>query len=437
MTYARELDRTVRLIRLDLFPGASRSEVLRALTSSQVRLRTTTENLETAGGQTAFVTTLLLVAELGASISVDITGAYTRLGAQPPLRGDKLDVALRDLSTRLIRPLSSDQTPDIEIVFGDTPATGDARFIRLEASDWASAVTGNLSGSRTVGQQPFGPAFAATAAAAEVFRSTMRTLAESGHAALSEHYLGPSRDVSLRFTPLERTGDVGVVDVISAGALSTAALYLLLRVPGLTGRMRFIDNDTAALDNLNRYLLFTRKVLGHSKVGVLADLCPLGLDAVPIQERITAETIGSLLPLADRVMVGVDHIPSRWLAQRYAHGWIGVAATSHFEAVVSEHDPTSACAGCLHPYDDDGEPTPIPTISFVSAFAGFSLAYRLLRVSQGHALADATVAYPFNLSAPRAVQAVPCAPHPKCPVGCVASMRRLALADSDHQPPAP
>ena len=40
--------------------------------------------------------------------------------------------------------------------------------------------------------------------------------------------------------------------------------------------------------------------------------------------------------LARRVAIGVDDIPSRWRAQRYAPGAVIVGATSHFEVVVSE-----------------------------------------------------------------------------------------------------
>lgn len=80
---------------------------------------------------------------------------------------------------------------------------------------------------------------------------------------------------------------------------------------------------------------------------------------------------------ADQVVVGVDDIPSRWFVQRNAPGWIGVGATSHDYVLVSEHLPVHPCAGCAHPEDDPSDGT-IPTIGFVSLWAGVVLTLRLL-----------------------------------------------------------
>jgi molybdopterin/thiamine biosynthesis adenylyltransferase len=250
----------------------------------------------------------------------------------------------------------------------------------------------------------------------------------SGAAALREHNLGEIRDVTVVVPRLELSGaQVGPVDVISAGALSTAMLYMLLRVPNISATLRVVDDDCAALENLNRYLLLKRDWIGRSKVDVLASYQLDRITIDPVAARLTETTAHELAPLAKRVVVGVDDIPSRWVAQRHSPGWVGVAATSHFETLVSEHNPDSACSGCLHPYTDDGPASPIPTISFVSALAGFLLAYRLVRAATGNARPDVTIAYPFNLGAERGIQTLPCAAHPKCPVQCRAS-RRMTTA---------
>ena len=78
-------------------------------------------------------------------------------------------------------------------------------------------------------------------------------------------------------------------------------------------------------------------------------------------------------PLAPSVLVGVDHIPSRWLVQEANPVWLAVGATEDFFASVSFHAPKLACAGCAHPeYSEVGGP--IPTIAFVSFIGGLMLA---------------------------------------------------------------
>lgn len=74
-------------------------------------------------------------------------------------------------------------------------------------------------------------------------------------------------------------------------------------------------------------------------------------------------------PLAPRVCVGVDDIPSRWAVQREWPNWLCVGATSHLEVRVSAHVAPGPCAGCAHPEDEE-LPGEIPTISFVSYWAG-------------------------------------------------------------------
>lgn len=425
------LDRTLRLVRFDLFPDSRDEAVLEALLSTRVRLRATADNILSGVGQTAFITTFMLLSELGISISLDIPEDVP-LDVQPPLVGTRLGKSIAD--SQHLRLLSDEGPPHIEVVFGDTKPTGECRALRVQAGDWFCCVTaGSATGQPLIGEGPFGAGLAGVAAAAEVFRCTMREFGRSsGQDALPEHYLGDALDVSLRLPTLDITNvALGNVDVVSAGALTTAALYLLLRIPQLSAHLRIFDDDVAALHNLNRYLLLTRKTVGQRKVDVLASFQREGVVVEPISTRLTERNIELFSPLAERVVVGVDDIPSRWVVQRHARDWVGVAATSHFETVVSEHVRDSACCGCLHPYDDEGPDVPIPTISFVSAFAGFLLAYRVVRSASGQQQADATLAYPFNLGADRAVQQIPCAAHPRCPVGCDAS-RRLLKTRSGH-----
>jgi hypothetical protein len=270
---------------------------------------------------------------------------------------------------------------------------------------------------------PFGALFGAAAAAAEDFRFVMQRLGEvTGSAPLREHPLEQSLPIIRSFEWFPWRGlDVGAIDSISGGALATAALYLLLRIPQLQMSLRIIDADVAARTNFNRYLLLFEELLGSSKVSALASFGGNEITIDGVERRFCDATLDELLPLAPRVLIGVDHIPSRWLAQTHAPAWLGIAATSHFEVVVSEHTPESPCAGCLHPHDPADDGGEIPTISFVSAFSGFLLAHRLLRSAEAGPTPSQTLAYPFNLGGEQPIWDLPLPARRDCPVGCEAS----------------
>jgi hypothetical protein len=91
-----------------------------------------------------------------------------------------------------------------------------------------------------------------------------------------------------------------------------------------------------------------------------------------------------LAPLAPRLLIGVDHIPSRWAAQSADPGWVCVGASSHDYVLVSAHPSGEPCAGCVHPRDEAaaGE---IPIISFVSFWVGLIQALELVaHAAAGH-----------------------------------------------------
>jgi hypothetical protein len=138
-------------------------------------------------------------------------------------------------------------------------------------------------------------------------------------------------------------------------------------------------------------------------------------------------TRDELLPLANTVGVGVDHVPSRWLVQSEEPGLLVVGATEGFEAYASYHRPEMACAGCLHPTAPPDEATRVvATISFVSFFAGFFQALLLAALASGQEPKGQVIrALPFGFSGP-VVSCTPLAPNPDCPVVCSAS--RLARA---------
>ena len=178
---------------------------------------------------------------------------------------------------------------------------------------------------------------------------------------------------------------LGPLDCVSGGAIIHATLFTLLHLSDIAADIRVIEPELLDLTNMNRYFLGRRSERGMQKIEVLSAWGRPGLHINGIAEAFSTETRDLLLPFAPRVLVGTDDIPARWAVQREWPEWIGVSATSHFLTVTSSHISGQPCTGCLHPYDDP-DTSPIPTVSFVSYWAGLLLAVRLLRHHLGHKL---------------------------------------------------
>jgi len=122
-------------------------------------------------------------------------------------------------------------------------------------------------------------------------------------------------------------------------------LYTLLRVPSISATIRIIEPDRLTLTNLNRYALARRSMLSLLKTEVLESLSTTRLQIAGCAMFFDDATAEDMYPLAARVLVGVDHIPSRWTAQRHAASkWVYVGSTSHDYVLVSAHPPGAACA---------------------------------------------------------------------------------------------
>jgi hypothetical protein len=430
MNPAVAIDRTVRLLQADLFPTLSTSELVSELTSTNVVLRADATNLMSPAGQTALLTSFIALAQMGIELTLDIPELEIAI-AQPPLRGDFLRQGLLDLGNDLILPPVTEATtsPQVTVLLGDTtpPSRPCGHVLRLGGGDWAARIRvgEQTAPPRFTGELPFGALLAGAACAAEVLRIiSARVAAKRGLPITDASFpLDTTKEVSLELPPLDLPRDiyVGALDFVSAGAITNACLFALLRVPGVLGSARVIDDDRADETNLNRYLLLRRSLLKAPKVDVLATYSTEGFKIEPVPCRLTEESITVIGPLRDRCLVGVDHIRSRWLAQRHCTGWLCVAGTDHFAAMASEHLPDMPCAGCLHPRDDGGGPTELPTISFVSSLAGTLQAYRLLAQAIGRDPAPPTYVACSNLASKRALTQLGLAANPTCPVGCAAS----------------
>ena len=434
MTPEHALDRTARLIRMDLFArGVSISQIIDGLQGTTVLIRADQANLSSPNGQTALCTLFSQIAMLGIGINLDIPDVPLLI-AQPPLKGTRLRAALLDYATDLIpgsRCGTGLRKIDLSFALGDT-ATDDLHVVRVTGGDWSCAIGPARQTPPRLwqGTWPVGPMLAATAAAPEALRiAVTRIAAAAGREPTKEFRTIPGLpariDLSSRAIPAGHL-DMGRVDIISGGAITNATIYALLRIPGLSGLLRVIEPEALDLTNLNRYPLARYSDLEQAKVSVLEGYSRDGLQISGIQGRFDDSWPSLLGGLAPRVLIGADQIPARWAVQRAAPPWLQVSGTSHFMTMSSSHHPEGPCAGCAHPKDERGD-DPIPTISFVSLWAGILQAVDLLNDISGQENAGFyTICSPFGLSGTRPLIRRKLKPTPNCPVACSAAQSRAA-----------
>jgi hypothetical protein len=272
---------------------------------------------------------------------------------------------------------------------------------------------------------------AAASAAPEALRAALqRITSATGYEPTAEFHTSLGRpakiDLGSRAFPAGPL-DLGHVDVISGGAITYATIYTLLRIPGLSAFLRVLDPETLDITNLNRYPLARSSDVGKAKPTTLEHFSRDQIKISGIQDRF-GDSRPELLCLAPRVLVGADQIPARWAAQRAAPGWLQVSGTSHFFAMSSAHQPGGPCAGCAHPMDEQGD-DPIPTISFVSLWAGILQTIDLLNEAGGQEPGGHyTMCYPLGLSGTRPLIRGKLSPAAECPVSCQAAQSHAASA---------
>lgn len=383
MTIIDALNRTFLLMRSDLKPGVSNERLLEALRSTHVIVAADEATLATHSGQSAFIAAATMMAR--SAHSVWLVAPETRiLGAQPPLTGEYLIGALRDLGHDLLPGWAFEHSEpgsvDLAIIFGSPGLAFEADLVlHANASDWACVVDRSELGSWKAGDWPIGGLAAATVAAGEAFKATMRKLRGDAKGVLFDDLYAPVSNVEIALADegTTKVAELAAFDFVSAGAIGNAALHVLLRVPGVTGDCRIIDHDLNGPTNLNRNALLRYSRLDMPKVEDIAAYAN-GLRIDPVPHRFAGEGEPPI-ELRKTVLVGVDHIPSRWAVQESEPAWLGIAGTEGFSVQMSWHEKGLACARCLHPFDHPhgGE---IPTCAFVSYWAGLILAATFLRM---------------------------------------------------------
>lgn len=426
------LSRTAQLLRLDVFTSTPShdADIVTGLRSTIIRLVADRRAATSAGGQTAITTLYSQLAMTGLLVDLDIPDVELRT-PQPPLHGDRLVAGLLGLGADLVPggTTAPSVRPHLVIAMGDSHAPG--ADVRLTWTDdrAMSVPEGQTAPSADGELLPFGAIAAGAMGAAEGVRAAVPVIAAALDVPAPERraWQRPgSRRMSADLAALVAGLDprVGTVDAISAGAITTACLYTLLRVPGLMGRLRVLDDDRLDISNLNRYPLARLSLVGQNKVAVLASYAHPDFEITGEILRFGMANLGQLQPLANKVIVGVDVIHDRWTIQEcYLDATVHVGATSHDFVLVTDHQPGTPCAGCTHPVDDEA-PGPIPTIGFVSLWAGLIQATRLLaRPRNGGMVVEV---WSLGLDNRRGIRRYSPGEHPQCPVRCAASRRVTA-----------
>jgi hypothetical protein len=431
MNELEALNRTILLCRDYVADELSDQQIAFAFQSLRVLCVADAISLSSHSGQTALTTLVSLLSRMGMQVGLALPDVPI-IRPQPPIDGTGICNALTSVSERLmpgakIVSARAGFLPDIVFALGAPDMHfGSSPSWRMVGDDWSgSIIPPSVSPVPTwTSEWPIGAMASALLAANEAFKCAIRRL--KIRQSSDQIFFEKSQTCSWDFGKIrlpEGAVDLGLIDVISAGAISQAALYALTRVPRIEMHGRVFDDDVSAVSNLNRNMLMTVEDVDEYKVEIVSARCAPQIKIEPIPARFPFFPDANV-QLASRVLVGVDDIPSRWAVQREAPVWIGVSGTSHFSMSSSSHRFGDPCSGCLHPVDDPGGGDAIPTVSFVSLWAGLSLAVRLIRESTCNPYpADRQHLWltPLRLDQRHAAMWSPVAPRRDCPVRCAAS----------------
>jgi hypothetical protein len=421
--------RTARLINLVFFDGhADEAMITAGLHATRVRLIADANNLTSRAGQAALVTIFQLIARMG--ISIELLAADVPLVAiVQPLRRPTITAALLDLGADLIPGATVTTIAErahVTFAIGDTAAPPGA--IVLEADELTCALTtvGATKPLPITAAIPLGAMAGAAAAAAIALEHALPHIEATTGCRLSSRPrppAGPPVQINLRdlFPQLELDmHQLGRIDAISGGAITNSFLQTLLWLADIDADIRVIERERADLTNLNRYNQLRGSDDDRRKIDVIAEGSTDNITITGVPMLFTEETRDAIVPLAERVVVGVDNIPARWWVQQEQPARLYVGATDNHSAVLSTHQPGQPCAGCAHP-----DPLPpllegdfIPTISIISFWAGFLQTLALL--SKPSAAQRITI-YPFALGGQSWTHTSQLPHGARCPINCSAS----------------
>jgi hypothetical protein len=261
MNAADQLNRSILLCRDHVSASLTDEEIAHRFQSTRVLLVSNRENVSSHSGQTAVMTLISLLLRMGVQVDLTLPEADL-LHEQPPFGKGRLRALALGLSNQLISGAavraSGDVRPDVIFALGDTPLPHGMRADwRLLGGEWHGELISNekRSGARWTVEWPLGAMISAALAAGEVFKHVMRGFPFRCNG--DREYFENSQNSGWDFgdIPIPRCVDLGSVDIISAGAISQAALFVLTRLPGIQIKGRIFDDDVTGLSNLNRNML--------------------------------------------------------------------------------------------------------------------------------------------------------------------------------------
>jgi ThiF family len=431
MNTEQALSRTTRLINQAFFDAcADESAITTGLLATTARLVADEANMSSRSGQAALVSAFQLIARMG--IGIELIAPDIPLVAEiPPLTQPTLRAALLDLGQDLIPGATlreNAEHADVTFVFGDSPCK-DLDTIHVTATDFRCLLTRERGTARLTQDSPIG-ALAAGAAAAAIALDTALTHIERAtgtpRSTRPRPSPGPPVDIDLRelFPSLSVGGrpHLGEIDAISAGAITNALVSTLLWLPDTTADLRVLDDDSGELSNMNRNMQQRASDNGKPKTEILTRSSTSRLRITGVNARFPETNREGILPLAERVAVGVDHIPARWWIQEEWPANLYIGATTNHEAIVTTHHPGEPCAGCAHPH-----PLPlaegqfVPTISLVSFWAGLLQTCALIEEITQRRPARRITVYPHGLGERHWCRVVDLPTGAQCAIGCPAS----------------
>jgi len=176
--------------------------------------------------------------------------------------------------------------------------------------------------------------------------------------------------------------------VIGAGGLGSPLLQYL--IAGGVGAVTIADDDTVALSNLQRQVLYTSDEIGQPKAQKAAER----LNAInpecqitALQQRITSTNVDTLVPSHDIIVDCCDSFGSRFTISdacvRHGKPMIS-AAVQGFDGMVAVFDPANGgpCYRCFNPSQPprDASARTCEEVGVLGAMAGVVGAWQSLTV---------------------------------------------------------
>ena len=327
----RALDRTLRLIRDEVTNIVDDRGLVSALSTTEVALVGDRTTLLSHAAQSAYVTAALLLARSGHTVHL-VAPDVPLDGMQPPLHADTLVAGLMEVGRDLLPGCefsigNPNHRIDLAVLFSDLAWKGLADgMLYASGSRWRGRIS--LTNPGFVWSKddwPIGALACADLIASEAFKIAVRKLrAFASHPKIFDDLFAPAYESTFELAPEDTPTrfNLRTFDLVSCGAIAQASLFSLARVPNVCGKIRLFEPDVSDITNLNRNMLLRRSSVGLSKAREIAAQ-RLGSISMEVFESRYEEERAAQRPSAS-VLVGVDHIPTRWAVQSVWPDWLAV-----------------------------------------------------------------------------------------------------------------